>query len=150
MKSIFLLTLIIVSSQCVESNVNFLISQTSEEKLKTAFINLVTELRKVNSSAQNNILLSKRINETYDSLVYVTYELSAYNNILWGGSNTVMGDDNIILGSYDSIIGSDNFVFVSRYSGVISGDLIIENWKVEFDKRDLAIVDPNLVVSMLT
>ena len=72
MKSIFLLTLVIVSSQCVESNVNFLISQTSEEKLKTSFINLVTELRKVNSSAQNNILLSTRINETYDSLVYVT------------------------------------------------------------------------------
>lgn len=61
-----------VSSQCVESNVNILISQTSEEKLKTSFINLVTELRKVNSSAQNNILLSTRINETYDSLVYVT------------------------------------------------------------------------------
>ena len=72
MKSIFLLTLIMVSSQCVESNVNILISQTSEEKLKTSFINLVTELRKVNSSAQNNILLSTRINETYDSLVYVT------------------------------------------------------------------------------
>lgn len=80
----------------------------------------------------------------------MTNELSIYNNILWGGSNTVMGDDNLILGSYDSIIGSDNFVFVSRYSGVISGDLIIENWKVEFDKRDLVIVDPNLVVSRLT
>lgn len=118
--------------------------------LKTAFINLVTELRKVNSSAQNNILLSKRINETYDSLVSVTNKLSVYNNILWGGSNMVMGDNNIILGSYDSIIGNDNFVFVSRYLGVISGDLIIENWKVEFDKRDLVIVDPNLVVSTLT
>ena len=129
---------------------NFLISQTSEEMLKTAFINLVTELRKVNSSAQNNILLSKRINETYDSLVSVTNKLSVYNNILWGGSNMVMGDNNIILGSYDSIIGNDNFVFVSRYLGVISGDLIIENWKVEFDKRDLVIVDPNLVVSTLT
>lgn len=62
----------------------------------------------------------------------------------------VVGDDNIILGSYNNIIGSDNFVFVSRYSGVISGDLIIENWKVEFDKKDLVIRDPNLVVSRLT
>lgn len=62
----------------------------------------------------------------------------------------VVGDDNIILGSYDNIIGSDNFVFVSRYSGIISGDLIIENWKVEFDKRNLVIQDPNLVVSSLT
>ena len=62
----------------------------------------------------------------------------------------VVGDDYIILGSYDNIIGSDNFVFVSRYSGVISGDLIIENWKVEFDKRNLVIQDPGLVVSRLT
>ena len=62
----------------------------------------------------------------------------------------VVGDDYIIMGSYDKIIGSDNFVFVSRYSGVISGDLIIENWKVEFDKRNLVIQDPGLVVSRLT
>lgn len=46
-----------------------------------------------------------------------------------------MDDENIILGSYDNVIGNNNFVFVSKYSGEINGDLIIENWEVEFDKR---------------
>ena len=69
----------------------------------------------------------------------MTQELSVYNNVVWGTNNTLMGDDNIILGSYDNVIGSNNFVFVSRYSGEISGDLIIENWKVEFDKRALTV-----------
>ena len=117
MRFIFLLILIIVCSECTESSINIMISQTSEEMLKTSFINLVVELRKINSSAQNNQLLSARINDTYNSLVYVTKELSVYNNVVWGGNNMLMGDDNIILGSYDNIIGSNNFVFVSRYSG---------------------------------
>lgn len=43
----------------------------SDIELKTSMINLVGELRKFNTSAQNNFLLSKVINQTYDTLTYV-------------------------------------------------------------------------------
>lgn len=55
-----------------------------------------------------------------------------------------------MVGSYDNITGSNNFVFASNYTGSGEGDLIVESWKVQLDKRSLVMVMPIMVVSVLT
>lgn len=59
-----------------------------------------------------------------------------------GSNNTITGSGSLLIGNYDNITGGNNFVFVSNYAGSIDGDLVIENWKVQLDKRYLTVVYP--------
>jgi len=54
------------------------------------------------------------------------------------------------LGSYDTIVGSGNYVFVPKYTGEISGDLVIMNWRIQLDMRNYTMTDPNRVVFPLS
>jgi len=47
-----------------------------------------------------------------------------------GSNSSITGNKNIVIGNYDSITGSNNWVFVSNYTGIINGDLLLGNWRV--------------------
>jgi len=56
--------------------------------------------------------------------------LAQYNNVIVGSANGVLGNKNLVIGNYNSITGSNNWVFVSKFTGKIDGDLLIGDWRI--------------------
>jgi hypothetical protein len=57
-------------------------------------------------------------------------ELARYNNVIAGGANSVNGNKNIVIGNYNTVDGSNNWIFVSKFTGKINGDLLIGQWRI--------------------
>jgi hypothetical protein len=83
-------------------------------------------------------------------LVEMNYALSQFNNILIGAHINVTGNKNMVIGSYNTIYGNNNWVFVPNYVGNITGDLVLDKWKIEMDKKELILHDPKIAVSLIS
>ncbi len=79
------------------------------------------------------------------------FELSAalaqYNNVIGGTGNGVNGNKNIVIGNYNVVNGSNNWVFISKFTGNINGDLLVSNWRIELDKAIYVLINPRFVIS---
>ncbi len=78
----------------------------------------------------NNSALYDRVSLTGQYLVAMSDSLSKYNNILAGSHINVTGNKNLVIGSYNDIQGSNNWVFAPNFKGNITGDLVMEDWRI--------------------
>lgn len=72
-------------------------------------------------------------------------ELEAYDNVVLGGQNGLVGSKNIIIGDNNSVYGNKNFIFSQGFyyanikggnpTTAISNVLVNDNWVAELDKR---------------
>ena len=69
--------------------------------------------------------------------------------ILAGGGNALNGSKNFVIGNYNNVQGSNNWIFVSKFTGKINGDLLIADWRVEIDKAKLILINPMLSISFI-
>jgi hypothetical protein len=76
--------------------------------------------------------------------------LLQYNNVIAGTGNTIAGTKNFVFGNYDTINGSNNWVFISQFTGNVSGDLIIGQWMIQLNKTNLILISPRLAISFLS
>lgn len=78
----------------------------------------------------NKFALYERVSLTGQYLVAMSDGLSRYNNVIAGSNVSVVGSKNIVVGSYNDIQGSNNWVFAPNFKGNITGDLVMEDWRI--------------------
>ena len=83
-----------------------------------------------NTSFQDNTRLQRQIDFTWETLTIILRELSPYNTVVQGKSNSVSGTKYIVLGSYNNVQGGSNWIFTNYYTGAISGDLVVDRYRV--------------------
>jgi hypothetical protein len=98
---------------------------------------------------ENKFTLWKRTKLTKKYLNELNYEMNKYNNVILGSGNKASGNKNVIVGNYNNIEGSNNWVFISKFTGKINGDLLISEWRVEIDKADQILEDARYAISFL-
>lgn len=42
----------------------------------------------------------------------------------------VNGNKNLVIGNYNNVNGNNNWIFISKYTGNVNGDLIVGEWRV--------------------
>jgi predicted lipoprotein len=56
--------------------------------------------------------------------------LAQYNNVIAGSGNAVNGNKNLVIGNYNNVEGNNNWVFVSKFTGKVNGNLLIGTWRI--------------------
>ncbi len=75
-------------------------------------------------------MIYKRVESAKGCLKDLRNELVSYNNVIAGEGNYVNGKKNVVVGKYNTVNGSDNWIFVSKFTGEINGDLVIGKWRI--------------------
>jgi hypothetical protein len=82
------------------------------------------------TNRQNKLNIYKRVQHTKGCLEDLRNELSNYNNVIAGEGNYANGNKNVVVGTYNTVNGSNNWIFVSKFTGKINGDLLFKKWRI--------------------
>jgi hypothetical protein len=86
---------------------------------------LVGVLQYFGTIQQDKFAIYERVVLTHNYLLILSNYLIQYNNVIIGSNNIINGSKNVVIGNYDNITGSNNWIFVSSFSGNVTGVLVV-------------------------